>query len=326
MKYKMLGSTGVRVSCVGLGTATFGVAPTDKEADEVVGRAVDLGVNLIDCANSYGNQSRFDREGAPPAAERRSAEELLGAALKGRRNQVVLCSKVMEPVGGGPNDRGLSRLHIFAQVEKSLRRFGTDFIDIYHAHHPDNDTPIEETLRAFDDLVRQGKIRYGAVSTFGAAALVEALWVADRRNFSRPVCNQIPYNLAARGAEREVLPVCEKNGIAVTVFSPLMGGLFAGTAGQRVCSGNARWGGRGFNERELTLAKELENLAQRHSHSSASLALAWLIAQPAVASVIIGPESVQELEQSVAGSKLDLSSELLKEVDAIGKLEMTSWG
>ena len=168
MRYSTLGSTGIKVSCIGLGTATFGVAPFESDAGRLVGRALDLGINLIDTANSYGNQARFDRTGAPPAEARASAEEIVGRALGARRRDVVLCSKVMEPVGAGPNERGLSRRHIFNQVEASLRRLGTDHLDLYYAHHPDPATPIEQTLRAFDDLVHQGKIRYATLSTYPA--------------------------------------------------------------------------------------------------------------------------------------------------------------
>jgi 1-deoxyxylulose-5-phosphate synthase len=168
MRYGTLGNTGVKVSCIGLGTATFGVAPFEGDARRLVGRALDLGINLIDTANSYGNQARFDRAGAPPAEARASAEEIVGRALGARRHDVVLCSKVMEPVGAGPNERGLSRRHIFNQIEASLRRLGTDHLDLYYAHHPDPATPIEQTLRAFDDLVHQGKIRYATLSTYPA--------------------------------------------------------------------------------------------------------------------------------------------------------------
>ena len=186
MRYSTLGSTGIKVSCIGLGTATFGVAPLADDAERLVGRALDLGINLVDTANSYGNQARFDRAGAPPAAARASAEEIVGRALRARRRDVVLCSKVMEPVGAGPNERGLSRRHIFDQVEASLGRLGTDHLDVYYAHHPDPATPIEQTLRAFDDLVRQGKIRYAALSTYPAWQMTEALWTADRRGFAPP--------------------------------------------------------------------------------------------------------------------------------------------
>lgn len=208
MQYQLLGQTGVRVSRLALGTALFGVAPLEADAAGLVRRALDLGVNFFETANSYGNQARFDRPGRPPAEQRRSAEEILGQALAGRRHEVVLATKVMERVGPGVNDGGLSRRHIVQQAEESLRRLRTDYIDLYYAHHPDPATPLEQTLRAFDDLVRQGKVRYAGLSTFPAWQMTEALWTSDRLGLNAPVCNQASYSLATRSAERELVPAC----------------------------------------------------------------------------------------------------------------------
>lgn len=324
MKYKQLGRTGVRVSAIAIGTATLGVAPLEKDADRVIGRAIDLGVNVIDCANSYGNQSRFDRPNAPPASERASAEEIVGKVVKGKRDQVLLCSKVMEPVGEGQNDWGLSRRHIFQQVERSLKRLGTDHIDVYYAHHPDATTPLEETLRAFDDLVRQGKIRYGALSTYPAADVVEAMWIAKSMGAQPPACLQVYYNLAKRDLELDLAPVAERYGLSMTVFSPLMGGLLAGAA-NRQFSGHQRWGGPGFSAAQLAVGAELDALAQQSGHKSAHLALAWLTSKPYVGSAIIGPETVEELEENVAAMDLDLSPDLLAAIDAINKPSMSWW-
>jgi aryl-alcohol dehydrogenase-like predicted oxidoreductase len=322
-----LGRTGVRVSAITLGTATFGVAPDAELAKRMVARALDLGVNMFDCANSYGDQPRFDRPGAPPAHARASAEEILGQALRGRRDEVVLCSKVMEPVGPGVNDRGLSRLHIFNQVEASLRRLGADHLDVYYAHHPDPTTPLDETLRAFDDLVRQGKIRYVALSTHPAIQVVEALWICDRLRLSAPVANQVPYNLATRGLERDMVPACARHGVSLTVFSPLAGGLLAGPQTRsRTYTGAKRWGGQGFSQAQLQLADELQAVAEEAGHAPAELALGWLLAQPAVASAIVGPETLDELEASAAAADLILSEEVLARVDAIGKPPAAMWG
>lgn len=326
MKYAQLGSTGVRVSKISLGTATFGVSPNPAEAERMVGRALDLGINLFDCANSYGNQARFDRPGLTPAAERASAEEILGKALRGKRQHVVLCSKVMEPVGAGVNERGLSRLHIFDQVENSLRRLGTDHLDVYYAHHPDGNTRIDETLRAFDDLVRQGKIRYYALSTYPAWQLIEALWVCDRLGLHTPVCVQIPYNLALRLPEADVLPACVRYGISATVFSPLAGGVFSGAADQpRPIVGHQRWGGPGFTPRQLELARQLQEVAAKSGHQPAALALAWLLTRPGVCSAIIGPESVTELEVTAAAGDLELSPEVLQAVNLVGEQPFSIW-
>ncbi|MDT5081480.1 MAG: 1-deoxyxylulose-5-phosphate synthase, partial [Mycobacterium sp.] len=175
MKYKYLGNTGMRVSALCLGTGPFGVAPLAEDATPLVHRALDLGINFVDTANSYGNFARIDRPGAPPADARDSAEVIVGRALKGRRDDVVLASKVREVVGTGVLDVGLSRRHIMQQVERSLRALQTDYLDIYHMHGPDPRTPIDETLRAMDDLVRQGKIRYIGLSNFSAWRVAAAL-------------------------------------------------------------------------------------------------------------------------------------------------------
>ena len=326
MKYSPLGRTGVQVSAIALGTATLGVAPLASEVDSLIGRALDLGINVIDTANSYGNQPRFDRPSAPPAAQRASAEELVGQAIKGKRSSVVLTSKVMERVGDDVNQRGLSRRHIMEQVELSLKRLGTDHLDVYYAHHPDRATGLDETVRAFDDLIHQGKIRYCALSTFPAWEVMEALWIADAIGASGPVCVQVPYNLATRAPESELVPLCLRHGLSLTVFSPLAGGLFTGpSVHARDYVGSRRWGGQGFSERELGLAEQLDVVAKASGRSHAVLALGWLLSRPAVASAIIGPESLDELEANVSAADLDLSPELLEAVDQIGRPPQPGW-
>jgi 1-deoxyxylulose-5-phosphate synthase len=326
MKYAPLGPSGIRVSCLGIGTATFGVAPLAEDADRLVGRALDLGINLFDTANSYGNQPRFDRPNAPAAAERLSAEEILGRALARRRHDVVLCSKVMEPVGPGQNDRGLSRLHIFNQVEASLQRLRSDHLDVYYAHHPDPLTPLDQTLCAFGDLVRQGKIRYYALSTFNAWQMTEVLWRSERLGVPPPVCNQISYNLSNRASEGDIIPACLRFGLSVTVFGPLGGGLLAGEeALQRPIIGSKRWGFAGFSERQLEVARRFYAIAKEWGHAPAPLALAWLTSRPAVSTAIIGPETVQELDANAAAAELELDSKLLEQLDGIGRPEPRAW-
>ena len=204
MKYSVLGSTGVKVSRICLGTATFGVAPTAQDADRVVGAAIDLGINFVDTADVYGNMPVFDRPGAPAAADREPAEQILGRALRGRRDEMVIATKSNGIVGLDINDRGLSRRHIIRQVETSLRRLETDYIDLYYAHDPDPDTPLEQTLAAYDDLIRQGKIRYVGLSNHPAWQVTQALWIADDRRLQAPVAAQVKYNLIDRAAEREL--------------------------------------------------------------------------------------------------------------------------
>lgn len=320
MKYSLLGRTGLHVSKIALGTATFGVTPRDEDAPAMINRALDLGINLFDTSNSYGHQPRFDQEGAPPADQRRPAEEILGSALKGRRHEAIICTKVREPVQPGPNGSGLSRVHMMQQVEESLRRLGTDYIDIYYAHHPDPLTPIDHTLRTFDDLIRQGKVRYCALSTFPAWQLTEALWQADSLNLNAPVADQVNYNLVNRSVEAEVVPACLRFGPSLTVFGPLYGGLLAGVSVlDRPVQGSQRWGRGGFSEREVGIAHSLDALAKESGTPPAHLALAWLLSRPAVATAIIGPEKIGELEENCEAADLELASELLERVDAIGK-------
>src|SRR3954454_21756985 len=214
MDYSLLGPTGVKVSKICLGTATFGVAPDTQEAERVVHAALDAGINFFDTANVYGATPTFDRPGAPPAAERGPAEQILGRALAGRRDDVVVATKSGErrfdPAAG------LSRRYITEQVEYSLRRLGTDYIALCYAHFPDPDTPLEQTLTAYDDLVRQGKLRYVALSNYPAWQLTEALWIADKRSLvSAPVCAQVKYNLLDRDAENELAPACVRFGLSL---------------------------------------------------------------------------------------------------------------
>src|SRR6476661_1332852 len=224
MEYSLLGPTGVKVSKICLGTATFGVAPDAQEAGRVVHAALDAGINFFDTADVYGATPTFDRPGSPPAAEREPAEQLLGRALVGRRGDVVIATKSGErrfdPAAG------LSRRYIIQQVEHSLRRLGPDYIDVYYAHFPDPDTPLEQTLVAYDDLVRQGKLRYAALSNHPAWQGVQAPWIADHRHLSAgPVCAQVKYNLIDRAAEHELGPACQQFGLSMVPFGPLHGGL-----------------------------------------------------------------------------------------------------
>nr|WP_300149890.1 aldo/keto reductase [Propionicimonas sp.] len=246
MKYSVLGPTGIRVSRIALGTATFGVAPTAEHTDRLVGEALDLGINFVDTADVYGNMPVFDRPGAPKAADRAPAEQLLGRALRGRRDDVVIATKSNGIVGHGVNDRGLSRRHIIRQVETSLRRLDTDWIDVYYAHDPDPDTPLEQTLAVYDDLIRQGKLRYAALSNHPAWQVTHALWVADDRRLNAPVAAQVKYSLLDRAAERELAPACEALGLAIIPYAPLHGGLLADLAVlDRDVSGDQRFGAPG---------------------------------------------------------------------------------
>jgi len=328
MEYTLLGRTGARVSRLALGTATFGVAPQEKDASKLVHKALDLGINFFDTAVTYGNQPRFDRPGAPLAHQRKSAEEILGVALQGHRDDVIIASKVQErlkpgPNGGGTDGAGLSRMFIMQQIERTLRRLGTDHVDIYYAHHPDPSTPIDHTIRAFDDLIHQGKILYWALSTYPAWQLTEAVMLARQYGWYEPVCHQIGYNLTARQVERETLPAAQKFGISHTVFSPLAGGLLTGIAAtQRAIVGVQRWmagSGPGYGPEHISVAEQMAALGQKWDHTPSNLALVWLLSRPTIASAIIGPETIAELEENVHAMDVQLDTAQMAELDEVGK-------
>lgn len=328
--YNLLSSSGVKVSKIALGTALFGVAPEENDAAALVNFALDSGINFIDTANSYGNQSRFDREGKPDWTARRSAEEIVGEALAGRRDEVILATKVSEPIGGGPNDGsftggGLSRIHIMRNVERSLERLQTNYIDIYYAHHPDPLTNIEETLRTFADLISQGVVRHYALSTYDGWQLTEAIAAAERLGLPKPVCHQTRYSLAKRWVEAEVLPASRSAGIDVTAFGPLAGGLLTNPSGDRQYSGDARWGGESFTPDELVLRDRFVGLADGWNLSAAQLALAWLLAQPGLASVIVGPENIAELKELLPAADVTLTHHQLASLDEIAPAPRNLW-
>lgn len=317
MQYSVLGPTGVRVSRVCVGTATFGVAPRAEEAETIVGAALDLGVNFFDTADVYGSTPTFDRPGVPPAAERESAEEILGRALTGHREEVVLASKSGErrfdPAAG------LSRRYVIGQVEQSLRRLRTDRIDLYYAHFPDPHTPLEQTLAVYDDLVRAGKLRYVALSNHPAWQLTEALWIADdRRLVSAPVAAQVMYSLLDRAAETELAPACVRFGTSIVPYAPLHGGLLADLSVlDREFAGDRRFGGGGFSEREIAVARGVDRLARQWGLTMPQVSLGWLLSRPAVAAVIVGAETVTELQAGASAADVELTPEQLDAVSAL---------
>ncbi len=317
MKYSVLGPTGIRVSRVCLGTATFGVAPSSQDADGVVGTALDAGINFFDTADVYGSTPTFDRPGAPPASERESAEEILGRTLAGRRDDIVLATKSGER--RFDPDAGLSRRYIIRQVEQSLRRLRTDHIDVYYAHFPDPNTPLEQTLTAYDDLIRQGKLRHVALSNYPAWQITEALWIADdRRLVSAPVATQVMYSLLDRGPERELAPVCTRFGLSIVPYAPLHGGLLADLKVlDREIAGGQRYGGPGYSETEIAGARELDRLAREWGLGMQQVSLAWLLSRPAVASVIIGAETADEVRANASAADVVLTPGQLDAVSAL---------
>ncbi|NYV73067.1 aldo/keto reductase [Streptomyces sp. UH6] len=313
-QYRNLGRTGMKVSPLCLGTMMFGARgnPDHEDSVRIIHRALDAGINFVDTADVYS------------AGE---SETIVGKALAGgRRDDVVLATKFHGALGDGPNDRGNSRRWIVRAVEDSLRRLGTDRIDLYQVHRPEPDTDFDETLGALTDLVRQGKIRYIGTSTFEPSAIVEGQWTAERRGRERVVTEQPPYSLLARGIEREVLPVAERHGLGVLVWSPLAGGWLSGRyrkgAEQPVSSRSARQTERfdiaaPENAAKLDAAEALARLAEEAGLTLVQLALAFVLEHPAVTSAIIGPRTFDQLESQLGADAIRLDQDVLDRIDKI---------
>ena len=314
MEHRVLGRTGMKVSPLCLGAMMFGAwGETDHdESIRIIHRALDAGINFIDTADVYS---------------RGESEEIVGKALAGgRRETVVLATKVHGTMGDDPNEFGNSRRWIVREVENSLRRLGTDWIDLYQIHRPEEDTDIDETLGALTDLVRAGKIRYIGSSTFPASQIVEAQWVAERRGRERFVCEQPPYSVLVRGVEQDVLPTCRRHGMGVIPWSPLAGGWLSGKwrkdaddlASRRSAMIPQRYDlSIPANQRKLEAADALALLAEETGISLIHLALAFVIRHPAVTAAIIGPRTMEHLESQVGAADVQLSDEVLDRIDAI---------
>ncbi|GAA1522954.1 aldo/keto reductase [Actinomadura kijaniata] len=314
MRYRYLGNTGIEVSAHCLGAMMFGAVgnPDHDDCARIVHAALDAGINFVDTADMYS------------AGE---SEEIVGRALRGRRDDVVLATKVHFPMGEGPNRGGNSRRWIVRAVEDSLRRLDTDRIDLYQVHRPDRHTDVEETLGALTDLVRAGKIRAFGCSTFPASEIVEAHHVAERRGLYRFRTEQPPYSLLARGAETEVLPVCERYGMGVLTWSPLASGFLSGRyrrgAEVDLTSGRPRLTPHRFdpslpgNAAKYDAVEELAALAEEIGCTLPELAVAFAAAHPAVTSVIIGPRTMEQLTSLLAGASLVLDDDVLDRVDEI---------
>ena len=309
MEYRQLGRSGLRVSALTLGTMTFGgrdgfraVGATDVEgARRQVDLCLDAGVNLIDTADVYSGGL---------------SEEITGEVIKGRRDSLLVSSKVRMSMGDGPNDAGLSRHHLIAGCEASLRRLGTDHIDIYHVHEWDGQTRLEETLSALDSLVTAGKVRYLAASNYGGWQLMKALAIADSRGYERFCAQQIYYSLEARDAEYELVPLSIDQGLGILVWSPLAGGLLSGKyrrgsspSGQtRQLSGEWHEPPVRDQEKLYDTIEVLVDVADAHGASPAQVALAWLLAKPAVTSLIIGARTDEQLRDNLGAASLSLTS------------------
>lgn len=313
MRYRKLGKTGLKVSEISLGSwLTYGATVEKERAVKTIHRAYELGINFFDTANVYA---------------RGEAEKVVGEALRSfPRESYVLATKVFWPMGEGPNDRGLSRKHVMEQAHASLKRLGVDYVDIYYAHRYDVDTPVEETLRAFDDLVRQGKVLYVGVSEWSAAQIREALAIADQKLLDRIVVNQPVYNMFNRYIEKEIIPLSEKEGLAQVVFSPLAQGVLTGKykVGQPIPEGSraADPKVRPMIERYMddTLLQTVDRLAEVARDlgiTPSQLALAWVLRQQNVASAIVGASRVEQIEENAKASGIILDDPTIERIEAI---------
>lgn len=310
MKYRRLGGSGLKVSEISLGSwLTYGGYVERENAVRAIETAYGLGVNFFDTANVY---------------EKGAAEKLLGETLRGfPRESYVLATKVYGVMGDGPNDRGLSRKHITEQCHASLKRLGADYVDIMYCHRYDPDTPIEETLRTLDDLVRQGKVLYVGVSEWTAAQMTEALAVADRYLLDRIVVNQPIYNMFERYIEKEIIPLGERKGIGQVVFSPLAQGLLTGkySSAEDIPEGSRasrlEWMRKGVTEEKIAKVQQLGKIAAELDLSVGNLALAWILRQSNVASALVGASRPEQVEENVKAAGVELSGEVLSRIDEI---------
>ena len=314
MQYRRLGRSGLKVSEVALGSwLTYGGASEDRVARECIEKAYNLGINFFDTANVYA---------------RGKSEEIVGKVLRTyRRESLVIATKVFFPMGDGPNDRGLSRKHIFDQCHLSLKRLNTDYIDLYQCHRYDEETPLDETLRALDDLVTQGKVRYIGVSEWKPGQIMSALQLADKHDFDHLISNQPRYNAIGRDIESEIIPLCEREGIGQVVFSPLAQGILTGKYKPNMApppdsraadpKQNQFLPAERLDPAQLERVQKLKPLAARLGLSIGQLSLAWCLRKPNVASVIVGASRASQVEDNAKASGIKLGDEIWCEYDEI---------
>jgi len=312
MEYVRLGKTGLNISRIGLGCWNFGSAtprwgkPGKVAADEataIIHQAIDRGINFFDTANRYTGGE---------------AEEILGKAIKGRRDELVIATKVHGTLGPGPNESGQSRYHIMREVERSLCRMNLDHIDLYQAHGVDWNTPLEESLRAYDDLIRQGKVRYIGCSNFPAWVLAKALWVSDVNKLNSYVSVQPNYSLANRSVERELQPLCVDQGIGMVLFSPMGGGILTGKYGEAVPADSRGALEPDVVERAKALqhgVNVLKDIARELGKTPAQVSLNWAVHRPAVSSAIMGVSKVSQLEDNISAIGWKLSEGHVRQLE-----------
>ena len=312
MEYRKMGRSGLKVSEMCLGTMTFGHGADEAESKRMVDLALSAGINFFDTADSYADVQ---------------SEVFLGKALKGRRRDAVVATKFFNPMGPGPNDSGMSRVHIMNAIEDSLRRLDMDHVDIYYVHHVDTQTPLEEMLRAMDDLVHQGKVRYIGCSNYQAWRLSEALWISDMNNLARFEVYQPQYSLVVRDIEQELVPLCREKGLGVVTWSPLGGGFLTGKygLGERVQKGTRSEESWAYPQRffapnaDETLRTLLE-VAEALGHPPAQVALRWVLSRPAITSVLVGARSAEQLRTNLEADLWSLEGEPLARLTEVSHL------
>ncbi|HET7738501.1 MAG TPA: aldo/keto reductase [Tepidiformaceae bacterium] len=308
--FRSLGQSGLQVSLVGLGCNNFGMRCDEAQTADIIHAAIDHGITLFDTADVYGGRGK--------------SEELMGKALKGRRSQVILATKFAAPMGEGPHTSGGSRKYIMSAVEDSLRRLETDYIDLYQMHRPDPATPIEETIRALDDLITAGKVRYIGNSNFSGWQIADADWVAKELGANRFVSAQNEWSMVKRSVEREIIPACERFGLGMLPFFPLASGLLTGKyrRGEAPAEGTRlqSWGARAqgiLSDQNFDVVEKLDTYATERGHTILELAFSWLAAFPVVSSVIAGATSTEQVAQNARAADWVLTAAEKSEVDAI---------
>ena len=307
MKYRRLGNSGLKVSEIGLGANNFGRRLDVEGTATVIDRALDVGINLIDTANTYGGGRR--------------SEEYIGLALKGKREEALIATKAAMSMGDGPNDKGASRHHLTSELEISLRTLGTDYVDLYQVHFPDDDTPIDETMRALNDMVAQGKVRYIGCSNFAAWQVCEAIWTSRANGLAPFVSVQPHYSMMERTVEAELVPFCREYDVGILPYFPLASGFLTGKyrrghaapEGTRLAEGD-----RGmFTDRNFDLLDSLAAFASNRGRTVLELAFAWLLANPNVSSVIAGATRTEQVDSNANAANWELTAEEKSEVDAL---------
>ncbi|MEC0203864.1 aldo/keto reductase [Paenibacillus lautus] len=308
MNYRRLGNSGLKVSELGLGTNAFGKRADQETSTRIIDHALDHGINFIDTANIYAGSE---------------SERIIGQALAGKRHNVVLATKAGLVNGQGPNERGSSRYHLQQELENSLKRLKTDYVDLYQIHTFDPNTPLEETLRTLDDMVTSGKVRYIGASNYAAWEIMKALGISELRGYARYVSTQTSYSLADRTPELELVPLCLDQGVGIIPYFPLAGGILTGKYGQGASTpaGSRAETDPNFNrfleDRNLKLGQQVSQLAAEHGHSPSALSLAWLMNRPAVSTVIVGATKTEQLDDNLKSLEIEIDEALGSSLDEI---------